>query len=145
MNTYPNVHDLNIHDMDSGYILLTVPSANRAAAKFLLALEEHGIPAAVLTDNRLERDRWERQGLPTLWCPDAESDNSELPSFPVRAVYVFEDTLRHTCSYLQFAAERVGAPIYVIAQNAVSIKLYKRWGASYVLCTHSDDVDFLIP
>lgn len=139
-----NTHN-DIAGTSPSYTLLTVPSANGAAAKFLLELKQHGVPAAVLTDNRLERDRWETRGVPTLLCPDAESIGSELPAFPVRAVYVFEDTLRHTCSYLQFAAERIGAPIYVIAQSSVSVKLYKRWGASYVLCTHSDDVGFLIP
>lgn len=136
---------MDMNDEKESYALLTVPCASAAARNFRVELEHRGIPAAVLTDDRFEQARWTEQGVPTLLCPGADSDRAELPLFPVRAVYLFEDSLRHTCNYLQFATERVCAPIYVIAQNAGSIRLYKRLGASYVLCTHAEDVGFLIP
>ncbi|OWR31057.1 hypothetical protein CDO73_07920 [Saccharibacillus sp. O23] len=132
-------------DENESYALLTVPCASAAARNFRAELERHGIPVAVLTDDLIEKERWAKQGVHTLLCPGIASDESELPPFPVQAVYLFEDTLRHTCSYLQFATDRICAPVYVIAQSSVSAGLYKRLGASYVLCTHADDVGFLIP
>lgn len=134
-----------MNDENESYALLSVPCAHAAAENFRIQLAHHGIPAAVLTDDRLERDRWAEQGVHTLLCPGVDSARAELPPFPIQAVYLFEDTLRHTCNYLLFAAERICAPVYVIAQSSVSAKLYKRLGASYVLCTHADDVGFLIP
>lgn len=132
-------------ETDKSYALLNVPCAHAAAENFRIQLEHRGIPAAVLTDDRLERNRWTEQGVDTLLCPGADSARAELPRFPIQAVYLFEDTLRHTCNYLLFATDRICAPVYVIAQSSVSAGLYKRLGASYVLCTHADDVGFLIP
>ncbi|NGZ77249.1 hypothetical protein [Saccharibacillus alkalitolerans] len=125
------------------YALLTVPDA--AAERFRLALERRGIHAAVLTDDPAEREKWEARGVRAMFCPAAGDAGSALPEFPVCAVYLFEDTLRHTCGYLQYAADHTCAPVYVITHSAASSRLYRKLGASYVVCTHASDVSFLLP
>lgn len=134
-----------MNDENESYALLTVPCTSAAARNFRTKLESSGISAVVLTDDRFERDRWVEQGVHALLCPGVDSAQAELPPFPIQAVYLFEDTLRHTCNYLLFATDRICAPVYVITQSSISVRLYKRLGASYVLCTHADDVGFLIP
>ncbi|MDF2713415.1 MAG: hypothetical protein K0R28_340 [Paenibacillus sp.] len=131
--------------MEKQQEVILVSAPNKAGEAFIRQLMIHGLPFAVIANNKREKQRLEEIGVRKIIMVDTtEETRWTIPEYSTGKAFLFETSLNLSCRYIQLCKNWTSKPIYVITHSGNSRLIYKGLGANYVIHTNSDDVSFLV-
>lgn len=129
--------------MQSDFLLIAAPT--KAGEDFMKQARLVGLPIVSLTNNKMERNKLERQGVNQIIQVDTTDPGALIiPDYPIGNVILFEESLPLCCRYIQICRSWTSRPIYVITQSVNPRLIYKGLGADYVIYSTNGDVKFLL-